>query len=89
MHTVSPFGNQTNLLKLQFRISLYSSTPRTVDNINIKIHQDINRQNGNEMTVKLVLNTEGEVLRHYNNNNKDYTAHREILPGVSEIDSLN
>ena len=57
--------------------------------INIKIHQDINRQNGNEMTVKLVLHTEGEVLRHYNNNNKDYTAHREILPGVSEIDSLN
>ena len=41
------------------------------------------------MTVKLVLHTEGEVLRHYNNNNKDYTAHREILPGVSEIDSLN
>ena len=41
------------------------------------------------MTVKLVLHTEGEVLSHYNNNNKDYTAHREILPGVSEIDSLN
>ena len=43
------------------------------------------------MTVKLVLHIEGEVLRHYNNNNnnKDYTAHLEILPGVSEIDSLN